>query len=102
MGFDDKAQIVKSGDELLKLIDQQPVNSSFLRAYNGWYTSALEFVHDQSRNREQEFEDLHSKNQTLLCQLKPDLHQVKLNLTIQIAIIEGSTDHDFHVVKMLY
>ena len=96
MGFDDKFFIVKSGDDLLKLIDRQPDNLSFLRDYNGWYTSALEFVHYQAGNRLQEFEDLHSKNQNFLCKLKPGLQQVKVNLTIQIAIIEGSTDHDLH------
>lgn len=102
MGFEDKMYIVKDGDELLRQIDQQPENAPFLRAYNGWYTSALEFVYDQAGKRLKEFEDLHSRNQTLLCQLKPDLQQLKVNLIIQIAIIEGSTDHDIHVVTMRY
>ena len=97
MGFDDKAQIVKSGDDLFKLIDQQTDNLLLLRAYNGWYTTALEFVKRQAKNRLPEFENLHNKNQSFLCQLKPDLQQVKVNLTIQIAIIEGSTDHDVHI-----
>ena len=95
MEFKDKAKIVKSGDDLIKLIDQQTDNLPLLQAYNGWYTTASEFVQGQAENRLTEFESLHNKNQSFLCQLKPDLQQVKINLTIQIAIIEGSTDHDY-------
>ena len=100
MGFEDKVDIVKDGDNLLRTINREPDNLTFLRAYNAWYTSALEFVQYQAESRLKEFEDLHSKSQSLLCQLKPDLQQVTVNLTIQIAIIEGSKDHDIHFTSM--
>lgn len=96
MEYNHKDQIVKTGDELINSSENETTNLSILRTYNRWYTEALEFVHTHAEIRIKEFEELHTKNQSILCQQPPDLQSFKSNLTIQIAMIEGSTDHDFH------
>jgi len=93
MEYEAKEQIMKNGEDLLNKLDQQTENLIILRLYNIWYTEALEFVQSHAESRLKEFEKLHTNNQGMLCQMKPELQQVRSNLTIQIAIIEGSTDH---------
>lgn len=98
MNYESKDRIINSGDELIAKVDQPITNLIILRAYNKWFTEVIEFVQEHAPGRFDEFESIHSKNQTLFIQTPLDLPSIKMNLTIQIAIIEGSSDHTLHYV----
>lgn len=93
MDYEAKERIIKNGEDLIEKSVQQTENLIILRLYNSWYSEALEFVQTHADSRLNEFEELHTKNQRMLRQMQPALREVQTNLTIQIAIIEGSTDH---------
>ena len=99
MLFQDKTKIFNEGKEFLCLVSKGANHLQFLHAYNLWYSKALEFVTIHAKCRLKEFEERHAENQAMLCDpSRKDFQPLKMNLIIQMTIIEASEDHSPHLV----
>ncbi len=99
MLFKDKPQIFEEGKEFLCLVDKGASHLQLLHDYNLWYSKALEFVTLHAKLRQKEFEERHAENQSMLCDLsRKDFQPLKMNVLIQLTIIEASEDHGPHLV----
>ena len=99
MLFHHKTHIFNEGKEFLCLLNKGADHLHLLHVYNLWYSKALEFVTIHAKCRLKEFEERHAENQTMLCDLsRKDLQPLKLNLIIQMTIIEASENHSPHMV----
>lgn len=99
MYYKNKTKIFNEGKEFLCLVNKGADHLHLLHAYNLWYSKALEFVTIHANCRLKEFEDRHVENQIMLCDpSRKDFQPLRLNLVIQMTIIEASEDHSPHLV----
>lgn len=96
MNFEQKKnELVKQAQVILDETEKSDSALKILREYNRWYTITVDFVKFNTQARFTEFETKHKENQSILSSKTSDLYNFKVNLTIQIAIIEGSSERTF-------
>lgn len=99
MNFKQKETLCQEAANFLCLVNKGAIHLQLLHAYNLWYSKALEFVMFHAKCRLKEFEQLHAENQAMLCDLsRKDFQPLKMNMVIQMTIIEASEDHSPHLV----
>ena len=99
MNFKEKETLCQEAAKFFGLLNKGANHLQLLHAYNLWYSKALEFVTIHAKCRLKEFEERHAENQIMLCDpSRKDFQPLKMNLVIQMTIIEASEDHSPHLV----